>query len=496
MADDRSPSVPDPGNDDLGARTARALLWSALERWSVRLISLGVFLVLARVIDAAAFGLVSMTSVVTTLLLVFVDSGFSKTLVQRKSLCSSLISTCFWTSMGLAAVLFTALYLAAPTVASAFGEPGLTPLLRVSGLVLPIGAIQGVPAALLQRAMDFRTLAFRQVTGTIIGGVVGLAVAATGGGAWSLVLQTIAGNLIGAVSLWMQSSWRPTLEFSFSELKEVFRFGLPILGNDLMIATQGNIDKLLIGAFFDPATLGVYFVAQRIAGVVLELIASFIGNVSLTTFSRIGEDVSRRNRAFNLLTFLTAAVAFPAFACLGIFAETYLPLLVGSGWDGAVPIFQVMAVSNALGAIMFFDTSVLIAAGRPGTALSLGLVQNAIGIGLVIAAAPLGILAVALSRLAMRLVTWPIRLWALRRQAGILVGPYFKTFIHAVAPLIPVSIICAYLYLADWARSGLPQTALAFIGTAVLLVGFFGLLWLTSPRDLRAAAVGRLRREK
>lgn len=199
MADD-SPFVSDAGQDDLSARTARALLWSALERWSVRLISLGVFLVLARVIDAAAFGLVSMTSVVTTLLLVFVDSGFTKTLVQRKSLHSSAISTCFWTSIGIAVVLLVALYLAAPTVAEAFGEPGLTPLLRASGLVLPIGAIQGVPAALLQRAMDFRTLALRQVAGTIVGGGAGLIVAAAGGGAWSLVLQILVGNLIGGSS--------------------------------------------------------------------------------------------------------------------------------------------------------------------------------------------------------------------------------------------------------------------------------------------------------
>ncbi|MFT0138601.1 oligosaccharide flippase family protein, partial [Alcanivoracaceae bacterium MT1] len=93
-------------DDDLRGRALRGIGWIAAEKWGVRLVSLGVFIILTRTVAPEAFGLVSMTSVITTLLLVFVDAGFQKSLIQRQQITVEDTSTAFWSSLVIGTLIY------------------------------------------------------------------------------------------------------------------------------------------------------------------------------------------------------------------------------------------------------------------------------------------------------------------------------------------------------------------------------------------------------
>jgi len=471
-------------SDDLRGRATRSIGWVMLERWSVRLISLLVLIILSRVLTPADFGLVALATSVIAVLQVVSDSGFSRALIQRKSLEEKDASTAFWTSLAIAVVLAGALALSAPLLASLLSSPTLAPILQVLSLALPISALSQVPVALLERDLDFKPLSVRQFVGALCGALVSIPLALVGWGVWALVAQTLVTALAAVIALWASTDWRPRFQYSWTSLKALWKVGGAILGVDLMDAVQANIDKIVIGALFTTTELGYYFLAQRLGTILIELVTSVIARVSLTTFSRVQDDPVRLNRIFRQLTFAASSVSVGIFGLVAVLAPQIVPALFGPDWEAAIPILWILAPGWAIGAVMYFDRNALLATGKAASALWLAVLQNVVSVALVFAFAPFGVLGVAFSRLA-RFVTWPVRLIVLRRAIGIDVGRYLLQIVRCVgAAVVPLAAI-ALLQLTPWAQG--PHAVWLFAVPLALAGGivYAATLWLLAGSENR-----------
>ncbi|WP_426737846.1 lipopolysaccharide biosynthesis protein [Plantibacter sp. 2H11-2] len=438
-------------SDGLRKKATQSIGWIVLERWSSRVLTLVVIAVLTRLLSPADFGLVSMATVVIAILQVFVESGFVTVLVQKKELGEKDTSTAFWTSVTLSLLLYAALFFTAPLLAGLFGEPQLVDVLRVLGLSLPVSSLAQVPAALLERSFGFKSLAIRQVGGAICGAAVAVIIAFSGGGVWALVAQTLVTSAASVLILWTATSWRPSLEFSFTSLRAMWSMGLRIIGIGLLDAVQQNIDKLIVGAFFSTEVLGYYYLAQRIGTILIELVTTVMSRVTLTTFSKVQDDLPRLNRIFLQMTFASAAIGVPIFGLVAVFAVQIVPFAFGPGWDQTVPLMWILACGWAFGAVMYFDRSAFLAIGRADVALWVAVLQNIVGVALVFALVPLGIWGVALSRWS-RIVTWPVRIHILHKLIGLPVGRYLAQVFRCVAAMVPIVVGVAFLQQTDWAR--------------------------------------------
>lgn len=444
-----------------------------------------VLAVLTRALSPAEFGVVATAVSITALLQVFVDSGLSQTLISRSKLGPKDASTVFWTTLATSLVLCGALCASAPWLASALGQSQLTPIILALSTLLPISALSQTPAALLERELEFKALSTRQFLGTLAGAFTAVPLAILGAGAWALVAQSLVTASVAVIVLWVATDWRPAFEFSFPVLGNLMGTGLPILGIGMLDAAQANLDKLVIGAIFSPETLGYYFVAQRVGIVVTDLIVSVLSRVSLSVFSRVQHDRIRLNRIFRQMTFVAAAVSMFIFGLIAVFAPQFLSLVFGDQWDKSVPILRVLAPGWALGAIMYFDRTIFIATSNARSGLVLALFQNVVGIGLLFAFAPFGVIGIAFSRLA-RLVVWPVRLYVLRRAVGVEIWPYMLQTIRCITAAAPVLGALSLLVLTPWADA--PATLWTFLLPASLMaaVSYAGLIWLFAGDENRA----------
>jgi teichuronic acid exporter len=494
-------STPVAEDDNLRDKAFRSVGWVVLEKWSVRLVSLAVFAILARLLDAKDFGLLSMATVFTALLAVFVDSGFTKALVQRKTLAKDDAATAFWTSLGISVAIYALLFLTAPFIASQFGDPRLEPVLRILGVALPLTALSATPAALLEREFHFRALSLRQLAGTVAGAAVAIPMALLGAGVWALVAQPLVSGVVSLVTLWASTPWRPTFSFSRESLRNLYGFGAGVLGIDLLNTFQANIDKLLIGSFLGPTALGYYFIGQKVLTTLSELVTTVIARVSLTTFSRVQDDVPRLNRALQKMTFVSGSLAIPTFGITALLAPQLIPFVFGQQWVPAVPVFQLLAASAALASIMYYDQNVLLASGHPRPAFLMSLGQNVLGVGLIFAAMPFGIAGIALSRSVLLLAYWPVRLTLLHRKAKIDLRPYLKQVGLCLAAVAPVVALILVLQQTSWASVDGSFFAFAVpVGVLGLLVnGAFAWLLMgranrTMSSDVLGAITRRVRR--
>ena len=88
---------------NLRQKAAKGVAWSAIENLGTQAIYFVVFLVLARLLQPEAFGLVSLAGVFISFMMVFADQGLSDAIVQRQELAFSLaidVAKAFdWNSM-------------------------------------------------------------------------------------------------------------------------------------------------------------------------------------------------------------------------------------------------------------------------------------------------------------------------------------------------------------------------------------------------------------
>jgi O-antigen/teichoic acid export membrane protein len=450
------------------------------------LLQLAVFAVLARLIAPEDFGMISLATAVIAVLRVLVESGFTKSLIQIKELGPKDASTAFWTSMGLAWIVYGALFVSAPMIAAWLEMPGLVDVLRVLGLSMPISALSQTPAAILEREFNFKVLSVRQLVAATVGALAAIPVALLGGGVWALVTQTMVIAVVSAVVLWATATWRPRFEYSWEALKRIWPVGLSIMGTELLDAIQGNIDKIVIGIVFTPEVLGYYYLAQRLGTLLMELVTTVISRVSLTTFSRIQDDIPRLNRVFRQMTFAAGVVGVPVFALTALFAPQLIPLLFGEGWEPSIPILWGLAAGWGLAAVMYFDRTVLLARGQAKSAFWLSALQNVVGIGLLFALLPLGILGVVISRWA-RVFVWPVRLWVMKRAISLAIGRYLWEIVRVILAMLPAGVVVGLLQFSDWARG--EWAALTFAAPMGLLaiMSYIAIVWLIAGEQNRAA---------
>jgi len=472
--------------DDLRGSVTRSIGWVVLERWGSRLLQLIVFAMLARLVTPADFGLIALATAIVLVLKVIVESGFAKSLIRLKQLEPKDASTAFWMSTMIAAVIYALLALAAPLVADLFGYPELTALLRVLGLSLPITAMSQTLIAIHEREFGFKVLSIRQLLAALAGAVAAVPVAYLGYGVWALVVQTMVTAVVQAVLLWQTTDWHPRFTFSRQSLARLWPMGVTIMGTELMDALQANVDKLIIGAFFGADVLGYYYLAQRVGTILMELVTTVIARVSLTTFSRVQDDLPRLNRIFRQLTFAAGIVGVPVFALTALFAPQLIPAVFGEGWEPAIPILWGLAAGWGLASVMYFDRPVLLARGEGISALWLAALQNVVGIVLALALVPLGVLGVVISRWA-RVFTWPVRLWVMRRKIALSVGAYLLQIGRALLAIVPAGVLVGLLQTTSWAHGEWALFNFAVPMALASVISYGAIVWFIAGEENRAA---------
>lgn len=464
-----------PGN--LGLAAARGLVWTTLRSVSSRVVGSVVFVVLARLLDPKAFGIVALASVFVVLISLLVESGFGEAVIQRKELTPSDLNTAFWVNNAIGVGLALLMTACAGLLSAPFDQPELAPVLRVLSLVFVFTALASVPQALLRRELRFRELAFRGFAATFAGGAVGVGMALAGLGVWSLVGQMLTTAVVGTAVLWLACSWRPGRVVSRSSYVELFRFGANIVGERVALFSSRRSDDFLIGLVLGSVALGLYTAAYRILLLMTEVIIWTIEGVAFPVFSRLHGDAGRSKRAFYAVTQLCTAVATPAFLALAVLAPELTRVVLGPQWTGAIPVMQVLALVGIPHAVTYFNKAVVNASGRPNLSLRVAILTGVVNVVAFALVVRWGILAVATSYVVCGYLLTAVSVWSVTRVLDVEVKTYLRLF---VAPLTSGLVMLLALVAA---KAALPDdiTGVALIA-ALLLVAvtvYFLVLYLT-----------------
>lgn len=233
-------------------------VWKFAERISSQGVSFVLSIVLARLLMPEEYGLVAMINIFIVFANVFVTSGFTSALIQKKDADELDFSTIFYCTLVMSIVLYITIYLSSPYIAKFFNMPDLCLLTRVYSLSLILTSYQTIQQAYISRHMLFKKTFVSTFSGTLLSGCIGVIMAYNGFGVWALVVQYITNILINMFVLLVVIPWHPTLSFSLHRAKSLMSYGSKILVSTLVSTVYKEIRQLIIGKMYTPADLGFY----------------------------------------------------------------------------------------------------------------------------------------------------------------------------------------------------------------------------------------------
>ena len=244
-----------------------------------------IFLILARLLSPADFGVVAVAMIVLNFSQMFWDAGLGKALVQREEAPENAANVVFWVNAVMGIAIYAIFFLAAPWIADFFHCPASSPVLRVLGLQLVINSLSAVQASLFVRKLDFHRLFKIKLATAFLPGFCSIPLAFWGYGVWALVAGYLAGSLLNLGFLWWTSPWRPRWDFDWVLAHRLFRFGIWVMGESLAAWFLLWGDNLLVGRFLGVNALGVYSVAWNICTMIFGLALNPFLPVLYPTFS-------------------------------------------------------------------------------------------------------------------------------------------------------------------------------------------------------------------
>jgi O-antigen/teichoic acid export membrane protein len=352
-----------PPEDSTGFR--RAVSWSYALNVGRIFTTLGLSLLLARLLGPEAFGLIAMANVYVMFVEMLVRQGLFVAVVQRPGLTLRQLDTAFWlTSIAVILLTPTSILLSGPW-ARLNRVPELAPLIIALSALILLRGLSVVQEARFHRQMDFKLLALRGNAAVLVGGAVGLTLALMGAGVWSLVAQQLVTAMVEAAVIWHASDWRPRRQFDRSDARQLLSFGSKNAAASLGNFANHRADALLIGLFFGPVSVGLYRMAARLVETMLDFAIGGLQTVALPELSRFTTEIDAFKRRTLELMGMVAAVAAPAFATLAVTSDALFRLL-GPEWTLAADPLKVMALLGFVAAVFNLSGPILDASGRPG----------------------------------------------------------------------------------------------------------------------------------
>lgn len=349
---------------DLKQKTKIGMLWNMLEKVSIQIISFVFSIVLARLLTPSDYGTIGLLSVFVSFSNVFVDSGFSRALVQKQDRTEKDLSTAFFFSLFISIIIYLILYFASPVIAKFYKLPELVSLQKVLFLVIILNSLTVVQSALLQINVDFKKIAISNALSTIISGVLGIVAAYVGLGTWALVIQTISKTGVTAILLWIVSKWTPKATFSFLSFKQLFGFGSKLLISGVLSTIVTNINNLIIGKYYNSQSLGYYTRAQQFPDLISGTLSSVLNNSTFPLMASLQDKKEELVIVFKKLIKITSMFVFPTMIGLACLSNTLIITLLGEKWTGTSILLFWLSISYIFTPLSILNMNILNAIGR------------------------------------------------------------------------------------------------------------------------------------
>ena len=403
----------------LKERTAKTLKWNTIDRVATQVLYGLSGIVLANLLSKEDFGLVGVLNVFQAFAILFVDSGFGSALLQKKTPDDDDYSTVFWFNLGVSMVVYGVLYLFAPVIARFFNAPELTGMSRVMFLTFVLTGLGIVQTNRLMKRMDVKHIALADLFALTVSGLLGVALAIAGCGAWAIVWQSVALAALKSGWLWMSGGWTPRIVFSIRSLRGILPIGISVFTSQFFNTLFLNIYQFVIGKWYSLSQLGSYTQADKWSKMGSASLSQILTSSFVPLLAGVQDDMATFHRYMKRIDRFTAFLSFPLLTILAACGGSVFHFLFGTKWDVAIPLFQILCIRGIGTVYVSLYGNFMMSLGHGRRIVVLEIVKDsAIAIALLATVFTMSLDALVWGQLAATAATWAIAAVITSRSTG------------------------------------------------------------------------------
>jgi PST family polysaccharide transporter len=453
--------------DVISHRAVSGVIVLTMRKFALKAISYLGSIFLARLLAPEIFGVFAIVSFVVTFFSFFSDFGLGAALIQKKDkLTQKDLAVTFTLQQLLVVAVVATIYFFSPLIASRYdlGLQGVW-LIRVFSISLFLTSLKTIPSILLERRLKFSQLIIPEVVEVISFQVLAVGLAYLGYGAWSFIFALLLRSILGTVTLYLISPFRPQLAWDFKVAKRLVSFGVPFQLNGFIATIKDAVMPVFVGAVSGAAAVGYLNWAMTFSKLPI-LFMSDIFRVTFPTYSRIQHDKARLKKAIEKTIRFTNLFLFPAVFLLAATGKQIVTIIFTDKWLPALPAFYihllgilVVGVANT-----FMDT--FWAMGKTKIAVKLLIIYTVVNWA---TSVPLvyryGFIGAMIGSVIVLWISLPLTWYYMRKLVKI-------DLVKPIAPVFLASILAGLLtfYLSSKARDFLSLILVLFAGGMTYLI--------------------------
>ena len=363
----------------LKQKTAKGLFWGGFSNGLQQLIGLGFGIYFLRVLTQDDYGLVAMLAIFTGIASTIINFGFSTALINKQDATHEDYNAVFWFTVFSGLILYGILFFSAPLIALFYREPALIRLSRFIFISFFMAGLGMVSNTVLLKKLMIKQQAIIDITSLLLSCIIGLVMAIKGYAYWSIATQSVIFISLGAVLRLIFAPWRPTLNFNFSPLKQMYSFSIKLFLTNIFTQINTYIFSVILGRFFGKADLGQYDRGQSWVIKGNTFISGMINSVTQPVLAQINEDKERQIGVLRKLIRFGSFVSFPLMLGLAFVGREFIFIAVGEKWLPSVPILQLFCIWGAVGFLWTLFTNLIFTQGKSdiymAVTIAVGLLQ-------------------------------------------------------------------------------------------------------------------------
>lgn len=257
-------------------------------------------------------------------------------------------------SLGFSIVAAVALWLLADQIANLFNTRGLTALLSVFTLAIPLRTLNDV---LMSFYNSIKVLKYRVYTQSITlpslkFGVV-LLLLPYGFDEFGILTAYISGLIlaivIGSALVVKSEDWLRSFELEKVSVRRVMSYSAPLAFAGIIYSIVGYVDFFIIGYFRNPSDVGVYRVSYFLTANLVIFLSSF-APIFKPMIAESKDNSEALQSTYRLATRWATILTFPAAITLALAPITYLTLLFDASYAVTPYVVMILTVGYLVNA--------------------------------------------------------------------------------------------------------------------------------------------------
>lgn len=487
--------------DALVAKTVRGTRWVFAWRMATRLLGLVSTLFLVRLLAPADFGLVALATSISNSVEQFGWLGVEDAIVREVAPDREVYDTGFTINLLRSLLTGSCVAAAAWPAAHFFGDFRLFDImLALAGATLLAGA-ENIGVVDFRRDFAFHREFTYLLLPRIISVVLAIGTAVLFRSYWALVVGIVSSRVLRVLSGYVMHPFRPRLSLRAWRRLAGYSLWMWLLG--LAVLLRDRSDTLVIGRVLGSVQVGIYAVAFDLAALATTEIIEPLQRAAFSGFAAARKaGIQPREPLLRLLGTVTL-VSLPATIGLSLVADPLLRLVIGSKWEGATALVQILGVAGSTIVAGYTCRAVLNSGAQLRTTFAITASCAVLRIGaMIILTMAVGLRGAALAAGGAMAIEGIVYLGITARRLEIGAGALLR-------PVWRPILATAGMALALWAgglgwRAGGTATSLALMSDlfesagagAVVYAGLLLALWIASgrPAGAEADALGALGR--